>query len=1054
MWRIDLLGGLRVQEGARILTRFPKQKAGALLAYLAYTEGHPRSRDALVEILWPEAAPDAGRNHLRNILHVLRHALEPDGGLVIADRDTIALDPAAFTTDVAEWRRALQAARGAASPADRIAGLARAVALYQGPLLPDAEEDWMLTEREHLAAEHLAALHQLVLALEQSGDPERALEYARLAVHADPLREEAHFDLMRLCAALGQPSAALRQFGALERLLRAELGEIPSARTRALAEEIRLGSLRSQRLALGSANERQRGRVLARSAGGDRLASGAAAPRLDSSRSDTTSHAPRAKRQALPLPPQFTRFFGREEEVARLAEALSVPETRLVTLTGPGGSGKTRLAIAVAGRLQETFNGAIAFVALADLAHARRIPDAVAGALGLPSLPDSEPLEQVIAALRSQPWLLVLDNFEHLVVEGALMVRTLLEGAPGLTCLVTSRQRLNLAGEQEVTVLPLPTPRASEPPERLLQCPSVRLFVDRARAVRPEFRVTAANAAAMAMLCDRLEGLPLALELAAARAQVLTPAQILAHLERRFDFLVGGQRDVPARHRSLQAALAGSYQLLTPELQRFFARLSVFRGGFDLAAAEQVCGEPGALEHLTQLRESSLVVAEERGEELRFRLLETLREFGAARLATEERSALARRHAAYYRALAEEAEPWFVGREEQQWRRRLEWEHDNLRAALTWSLADGGATETGLRLAASLRAFWENHPVEGQEYLGRALASIGDAPARVRARVLHAAGALAVAQGDLSHGNAWLEESLAIMRSLGDRAGVAAVLGDLGLRAYTVEDPASARTYLEECVAIRRDTGDRIGVAWALQLLARVTSHEGQPSRSLFEESLAISRECGARSVTGWSLHGLGWATPGAAAVPFFEESLAIFQELADRWGAACALESLAKTSWHQGDYARARALYEEFLGLCREWGREQQIVHTLGSLGHMTRDQGDYGLAAVYYRQGLLLRRERGNAFEMTQSLEDCAGLAGLQGKFARAARLLGAGDAACESLGMTPPVALPDWYRRTVQRARAALGEEAFAAAWAEGRAMTLPQAVDRALADLSPI
>jgi predicted ATPase len=321
---------------------------------------------------------------------------------------------------------------------------------------------------------------------------------------------------------------------------------------------------------------------------------------------------------------QFTRFFGREEEIAWLTAALRVPETRLVTLTGPGGSGKTRLAIAVAGRLQEEYTGGEPagtggpwFVPLAEVAEAWRIGDAIREAMHLPPSADGEPLEQVVAALSPQPSLLVLDNFEQLVGEGALTVRSLLERVPRLTCIVTSRQRLNLAAEQEFPVLPLPvpvvrgklrveSPAKTHPSDRsdpsdlstpnsqlptLLDCPSVQLFVDRARAVRRDFQVTERNAAAVAELCVRLEGLPLAIELAAARAQVLSPEQMLGQLKRRFDLLVSRQQDMAPRHRSLRAAIEWSFHLLPPDLRQFFTRLSIFRGGWTLEAAEAICGE-------------------------------------------------------------------------------------------------------------------------------------------------------------------------------------------------------------------------------------------------------------------------------------------------------------------------------------------------------------------------------------------------------------------------------------------------------------------------------
>jgi predicted ATPase len=395
------------------------------------------------------------------------------------------------------------------------------------------------------------------------------------------------------------------------------------------------------------------------------------------------------------LPVQFTRFFGREDELTRLEEILLEEKPHLLTLTGPGGSGKTRLALEAARQLIEPFGGAVWFVPLQDLTDPGLLPGAIAASLRLPRLPQVEPLEQVVEVLSRQPSLLVLDNFEHLLGSGLMvndsmvygstinhqpsaisLVRTLLERVPSLTLLITSRQVLNLTGEREFYVSPLPTPGGEDTPEWLLRCPSVQLFVDRAQKVRPDFQVTPANAPAVSELCYRLEGIPLALELAAARVQVLTPVQMLAQLEHRFDFLVSRKRDEARRHQTLRAAMDWSYQLLSPELQRFFARLSVFRGGWTLEAAAAVASDEwqvtsdespitshqspvisNALDTLAQLQECSLVQAEEAGAEMRFRMLETLREYAGEQLASEEQAALRERHADYFLHWVEEAEP-------------------------------------------------------------------------------------------------------------------------------------------------------------------------------------------------------------------------------------------------------------------------------------------------------------------------------------------------------------------------------------------------------------
>jgi predicted ATPase/class 3 adenylate cyclase len=544
------------------------------------------------------------------------------------------------------------------------------------------------------------------------------------------------------------------------------------------------------------------------------------------------------------LPLQFTRFFGRTAEIARIIELLQSPETRLLILTGAGGTGKSRLAIQTAERLAESFQGEIWFIPLADLSDPGLIAGEIVDALGIPRSGQVEPLEQAVSALAKQPSLLILDNFEHLIgvesrdvipakagtrvesKDGAQVVQALLERVPSLTMLVTSRQRLNLPGEREFAVPPLPTPNGPNSPERLSMFESVQLFVDRAQASKPDFRVTNSNAAAIAELCDRLEGMPLAIELAAARALVMTPAQMLQESAKRFDFLVGRKRGVVERHRTLRAAVDWSYRLLAPEMQRFFARLSVFRGGWTVEAAEAVCEEPLALDLLALLRECSLVLTEETEQGMRFRMLETMREYAQERLVeAAEVEVCNKRHTDYFLSLAEQAEPELKGADQAEWLARLETEHDNLRAALAWcrDADDGG--ESGLRLAGALWQFWlvRGHWSEGREWLAFALGHLGaHERTKARAKALNCAGELARSQADYAPARSACEESLAISRELGDRHGVANSLHTLGNLARNQGNYAQARSFYEESMAIRRELGDRLYIAASLESLANV----------------------------------------------------------------------------------------------------------------------------------------------------------------------------------------------------------------------------------------
>jgi predicted ATPase len=422
------------------------------------------------------------------------------------------------------------------------------------------------------------------------------------------------------------------------------------------------------------------------------------------------------------LPAQFTRFFGRNSEIEQLRRLLTQESVRLLTLTGPGGSGKTRLAIEATRSLLSQWREAVWFVPLADISDSSFIFTAIRDTLKLPIAPNISPQEQIIEALSNQPALLLLDNFEQLVEEGAAQVQELLERLPSLTVLITSRQVLNLPGEREFPVLPLPVPDEELPPAKIKEYSSTALFIDRAQAARVDFRVDERNAAAVAAVCRRLDGIPLAIELAAARSLVLSPAQMLEKLKDRLDLLSTRQRGIPERHRTLRAAIEWSYGLLSPELQCFFTSLSVFRGGWTIEAAEAVCEEPEALDFLTRLRECSLIVTEEKPSEIRFRMLETLREYALSQLGNDERTAMERRYAIHFMAMAEDSEPHLRGPEQAMWLERLDSEQDNFRAVLAWAV-EHDATGA-LRLAAALAPFWETrgHYSEGRNWLERALA--------------------------------------------------------------------------------------------------------------------------------------------------------------------------------------------------------------------------------------------------------------------------------------------------------------------------------------------
>jgi predicted ATPase/DNA-binding SARP family transcriptional activator len=1171
-WRIEMLGGLRAMQGDRVLTRFRTQKTGVLLAYLAYYLKRPHPRDELIERFWPDAEPAAGSNSLSQAVSSLRRQLElpelpgaTSDSVLVVNRASVRLNAHAITTDVAEMEDALHAAASAATDGERAQHLVQAVERYNGELLAGFYESWVLEQREWLAESYFQALSQLLALLEQAGDWSRALEYARRGVLADPLREEARRDLMRLYAAAGQPEAALRQYRELERLLKQELNAEPSPVTRVLARDIEQQAPPQP----VQTPTRDSSRVLP-----DEPASGRAG-----------SAPPR-------LPVALTRFFGREVEMLRLRAMLLEERRRLVTLTGPGGSGKTRLACETVDGLRESWQGTVWFVPLVDLTEPRLIADKVLEGLRLPRSPHLEPLEQVIAFLAQQPSLLLLDNFEHLLSAGTAVVQTLLERVAMLTVLVTSREPLDLPGEREFPVPPLPTPVDSEQvgvrskdansavegptipllPPALTECPSVQLFVDRAQMARPDFQVTKTNAAEVAELCRRLEGLPLALELAAARIGVLTPRQMLLRLGQRFELLVRRQEGNDARHRSLRAALDWSHQLLTPELQQFFARLSVFRGGWSLEAAEAIGQEPRALGFLEQLRACSLVLSEETGTrtirgsgfqerqgsmpersaadrptlEMRFRLLETMREYGAERLQPEEQTDLSRRHARYYLALAEEAEPKLMTGERGEWLDLLDREHDNLRAVLAWGLAVGGArgvepdvglggpdietprqpgtlgvsdadgaAEIGLRLAGVLTWFWfhRSYLREGRQWLDGLLARSREAgrpsfderrdgadgsspPARplhptrvaskVCARALYAAGLLAWEQGDFPAARAQLEESAAVGRDLGDKRLIAHPLVWLAVVVKTQGEPARACSHLEEAVTLFRETDDRWGLALSLGHLGGNLEGD-QAKRTRLDESIRLFRELGEPWGLAFPLVFLGdleWRQGNhERARALFEEALALRRAVGHRFAIAHSLQYLARVALHDGDLRRAAALQQEILSLFREMGHRGNVAWSLLELAEVALLSGDYEAARSHIGESLIVCREIGFRFGIAMGMMrlgavalgqqefrraaalfgeslpifgepgDNRGVAGCftglgavaaaEGDCEQAARLFGAAAELCETTGVGQSSSEQAIYDRGIAAARAGGGEEAFSAAWNEGRAMTSEQA-----------
>ncbi len=635
------------------------------------------------------------------------------------------------------------------------------------------------------------------------------------------------------------------------------------------------------------------------------------------------------------LPAQTTPLIGRADAIRAVKEHLSNAKVRLLTLSGVGGTGKTRLALQAAADMVDEFEHGVFFVPLAALSESALVLPTIAKACALQEAPGKPLQEQLQDYLREKQMLLVLDNFEQ-VIEGAPRVSDLLTAAPQLKVLVTSREVLRLSGETDYPVPPLslPDPKRLPSLEQLAQYEAVALFIERAVAVKPRFAITDENAPAVAEICHRLDGLPLAIELAAARTRVLSPQRLLAELSHRLTFLRGGARDLPARQKTLRGAIDWSHDLLTGDEQRLFRRLAVFVGGCALEAIEAVCNienDVDVLETVESLVGKSLVHEAGIHGEPRFAMLETIREYARERLTAggdEER--VRERHRDYFLALAEEAEPKLIGAEQAEWLQRLEDEHENLLAGLNWSLVET-RVEGGLRLCAALQRFWwtRGHLAEGQEWCVRVLGKAGaDERTQERANVLNAAGVLAFYQGDYPAARARHEESLAIRRQLGDRRGVAESLSNLGTAARAQGDVVSARALHEEALAIRRELGSQGSIARSLNNLGNVALDQDDfpAARALYEESLAITRELG------------------------------------DRWSIANSLNNLGDVAYSQGDYSAAGALHQESLGMVRELRDPKGIAYSLQSLATVIAALGSQVRAARIWGAAERLREEIGS--------------------------------------------------------------------------------------------
>lgn len=954
-------------------------------------------RDWLAGTLWPESGQTQALAGLRQSLSDLRSAMGDDSWRLVSAQHTLRLDLDGMDADVTEFDRCIQEN----SPAS----LDRAVTLYSGPLLQDCDEEWVFLERERRAQSYLSALETLASFELEAGETNRALSRLRVAAANSPYSESVHRALMKSLAASGDYGAVTLVYRELRLRLRQELNTAPATETSALFEELRA------RAKQGLPN------------------TVSASPTSPGRQPSLTEESLLIPERRIPRP--LTGLIGRAKEADAVIRALYA--SRLVTLTGTGGVGKTRLSIHVAEQAAADYPDGVYFVDLATVPSGSLASQTIASALDIREEGSRELVNTLIHALRSSRLLLLLDNCEHLIEEVTGLVARLLSECPHLRVLATSRQPLGITGEVTLRVPSLSLPRADLTtesdlsdildPEILIQYEAINLFVERAKAALSSFKLTRSNASFVLEICRRLDGIPLALELAAARIRVLSVEQIAERLTDQFKLLTRGSRSALPRQQTLKALIDWSYNLLPADEKRLMGRLSVFAGSWSLEAAETICSGNGIepediVEILTELVDKSLVMVIDDRQGRKYGYLETIRAYARDEAITEDELAAWRhRHLLYFLNVGEQADQKLREANQAVWLAQLATAHDDLRAALDYANATAGLEALQLRLAAALWRFWTTRGYlrEGEERLANALARTNPDEMRdVRARALNGAAALAWHQGRLNLARDYINEGLVIDREIGEPMGLSQSLHNLGNLSLSQADYQAARTLYEESLVLRRKLGNPQLIAATLNNLGIIEHAEGnfQPARARHEEALVIARELNDLSGIDSSLIGLG------------------------------------NVARDENDLLSAKNYFKEALAIACETGSKDTIAGCLNNIALISYQEGNYVLARTLCCQGLTISVEMNDLRGIADGLEHVAKLDLAEQEPSRAARLWGAIEALREEINWPrSPIDKPI-YEQNLQALRDAINPEVLSEEWSHGRGMSPRDIVEYAV------